>query len=321
MEDSAAPCEMKGIIVATPAGLNSNGKITYDPTIQHINACIKEGVHGFWINGCTGLALYLSESEREDLAEMAIKQIAGRVPTWVHVGAYDTAQSCRLAEHARESGAVGISSLPPLFYNTNMDQIVNHLTAIQKAADLPITYYHLPALTRVQLDANQLIDLCRRVPNVQAIKYSDLDLLKAMLIRERLPHVKMMTGFEEILLGGLALGCFDGTVGAGQNFAPGPLVDVYNACHEGDFDRARGIQRKLVQLFSILDSFDFTAASYAFLKLCGFDFGHPRLPMQVLSSADCQRIGERVLRVVKPDPFEQQRLIRSGDLLDEMRDD
>jgi len=213
--------EMKGIIVAAPVPFDEEGRLVFDPIRRHVDACIADGAHGFWINGCTALAPYTNEAERRGIAEVTLEHIAGRVPAWIHVGALTTAESCRLAEHARTSGAAGVSSLPPLLYPTKVDRIVDHLTAVQQAAQLPTTYYHVPPVSNVALDADQLVEICERVPGLESIKFSDFDMFKAMAIHERLPHVRIVSGYEEVLLGGLAMGCFVGAVGAGPNLIPG----------------------------------------------------------------------------------------------------
>jgi len=261
---------MRGVIVATPTPFDADGQVVCDAIGRHLDACLEAGVHGFWINGCTGMGPYLSREERFRTLEFAEQHIAGRVPMWVHVGAMTTTESCELAEHAATHGAVGVSTLPPLFYVTHLERVVEHMTAIQAAAELPITYYHVPYVTKLELTADQLIEMCQRVPHVAAIKYSDHNLHKANLIRQALPHVRIMTGMEEELLAGLALGCLDGTVGASQTFAPGPLVEIYNAYLAGDIARARDVHGQFARLIDIQEQFDFTAATYAYLNLLGF---------------------------------------------------
>lgn len=308
--------QMKGVVVACCTPLDDDDRVVFDPLGRHIDACIAEGVSGFWINGCSGLAVLLSVDERKRITEYAAERIAGRVPMWVHVGSWTTADSCALAAHARDHSAIGVSTLPPLFYITNLERIVEHMTAIQQASDLPITYYHVPGVTKVMLDAEQLIELCQRVPQMAAIKFSDIDVFKAAVIRERAPQVQLMTGYEEILLAGLAMGCCDGTVGAGQNFLPGPLVDVFSAYHAGDIARAQHVHRGITRLLDIQGQFDFTSATYAFLNLLGFTMGATRPPMTTLTPQEHELVKELSLKVIRPDPFNEQRLIRSDDFLE-----
>lgn len=195
MNDILHP-EMRGVIVATATPFDVDGQVVCAPIGRHLDACLDAGVHGFWINGCSGMGLYLSRDERLRIAEYVEQHIASRVPMWVHVGAMTTAESCELAEHAAAHGAVGVSTLPPLCYVTNLERVVEHMTAIQAASELPITYYHVPYITKLELTADQLIEMCRRVPHVAAIKYSDHNLNQANVIRQTLPHVRIMTGME-----------------------------------------------------------------------------------------------------------------------------
>ncbi len=308
--------EMHGVIVASPTPFDEDGQVVIEPLGRHFDACIDAAVHGFWINGCTGMATYLSREERYRTVEYAEQHIAGRVPMWVHVGAMTTAESCDLAEHAAAHGAVGVSTLPPLFYVTNLDRLIEHMTAIQAAADLPITYYHVPFVTKLELNAHQLIEMCQRVANVAAIKYSDHNVHKANVIRQELPHVRIMTGMEEELLAGLAMGCFDGTVGASQNFAPEPVVEIYNAYTAGNINRARDIHSQFARLVEIQELFDFTSATYAYLNLLGFEMGNPRAPLQRLTQQEHEQMREQSLAIIRSDPFDEQRLVRTNDFLE-----
>gem|GEM_PF-6024443 len=308
--------EMKGVIVALPTGFVDDDTVTFDAYRKHIDACIAAGVHGFWINGCSGLAVYLTEAERKQILEVAVEHNAGRVPLWVHTGAMATRESVRLARHASQfKDVVGVSTLPPLFYITTLDGIIAHMTAIQAAAELPITYYHVPGITRVNLDADQFGIMYEQVPDMVAVKYSEQDVFKAMVLKQRHPRMRLMSGFEEILLSGLALGAFDGTVGAGQNFMPGPFVDIYNLFFSGNLDKAKQISLQVARLMDIQGRFDFTAATYAFLNLLGFAYGQPRRPMLGLSDADCRSVREDSMLAIRPAPFEEKRLIRSDDFL------
>ena len=125
-----------------------------------------------------------------------------------------------------------------------------------------------------------------------------------------------MTGMEEELLAGLTLGCLDGTVGASQTFAPGPLVEIYNAYLAGDIARARDVHGQFARLIDIQEQFDFTAATYAYLNLLGFEMGNSRAPLQRLTPEEQAQMREQSLAVIKPDPFGEGRLLRTSDFLE-----
>jgi len=80
-----------------------------------VDHLLAQGVDGFYLCGSTGEGIYMSVQEREQVAETVLEQVKKRVPVIVHVGAVATRDSVRLARHARQVGAAGVSSiLPPV---------------------------------------------------------------------------------------------------------------------------------------------------------------------------------------------------------------
>ena len=308
--------EIKGIVTAIPTGFNEEGKVCFDAFKRHIDHSIEAGVDGFWLCGATGIGLYLTEEERKRIVEFSVEHVAGRVPLWVHVGSMIPDEALRLAEHAGGMKVAGISSLPPLFHTMDLDKTASHLIRVQKASGLPITYYHLPPLTHLNFSAMQLVELSRRVPHMQAIKFSELDMFKAVTVKQHAPAIKIMSGCEHTLLGGFALGCFDGTVGGLQNMMPGPLADIYRLFLAKEYDRARKIQLQIARVAQIQWAFDPVASTYGMLKLLGFDYGRPRPPMSYLENSDMEKIRTELRKIVNESPFSEKRTIRTDDFIE-----
>ena len=117
------------------------------------------------------------------------------------------------------------------------------------------------------------------------------------------------------MLGGLAMGCLDGGVGAAQNFIPEPLVQVYEAYHAGDHARAKDLCVKCARVIQIQGMYTFGPTTYAILGLLGFDMGPARPPAQKVAPADAQRVRKALSTCVSDAPFDEKRLIESRDLL------
>lgn len=307
--------KMRGIVTALPTPLDAKGDIVYEPLLRHVDAQIDAGVTGFWTAGGTANCTSLTLDERNETSRRVIDHVAGRVSTYVHAAAMTTADSCALAAAAAEMGADAVSAIPPIFYPTDVAGIIAFLSDIQKAAGLPIVYYHVPGLTKVQLEGPELIEIARSVPKFGGIKFSDMDLWKAVEIRLAFPDLPIMTGCEEVMLGGLAMGCLDGTVGASQNFMPGPLVEIFDAYHEGDVPRAQDLHRKCARVIQVQGMFSFGPTTYAILNLLGCEVGGARAPGQVVTDAQTKRVREALAACVSDAPFEERRLIEAGDLL------
>lgn len=303
-----------GIFTALPYPFTTDGSFRRESFEKHIQESLAAGIHGFWVNGATGCCVFLNSEQRRRALEAALEIVAGRVPVLAMVSAMTTAEGVALARHAREAGADGVSAMPPLLYPTGVNEIVASLQTLQEAAGLPMTYYHVPGLTKVALDAAQLAELCARVP-LAGIKFSEVDFWKATEVLHRCPGVAILAGFEELLLGGLVMGCVAGTVGAGQNFMPGPLTELYSAFQQGNLGRAQRLHAGISRVGAVQAAFDFTAATYALLNLLGYAYGQPVLPMKRLDDTQIAEFKSALLRVVRPDPFHERRLIESRDLL------
>lgn len=307
--------KLQGILVALPVPLNRQGEVIEGSLERHINDCIGAGVTGFWVNGATGCCVYLDIFQRKKHLERVIHVVAGRVPVLALVSALSLRDGLELARHANKAGASGVSALPPLLYPAAAAiNNATYLKALREAAELPLTYYHVPGLTKVFLDGSQLADLCEQVP-LSAIKFSDVDTFKAVEISQRCPEVSILTGMEEVLLAGLALNCYHGTVGATQNFMPGPYVELYNAFQRGDVAEANRITQGICRIVIVQSLFDFTAATYAFLNMLGYEYGSAMQPIPNLDPDQVNRMKNELLKVIKADPIQERRLIESRDFI------
>ena len=307
--------KMSGVITALPTPLDEKLAINYDTLLRHVRAQMDAGIAGFWTAGGTANCIYLTADERKEISRRVIEEVDGRVPVYVHAAAVTTADSEALAAHAAEIGATAVSAIPPIFFPTTVAAIIEYLTDIQKASGLPVVYYHVPGLTHIQLEAPELIEIVRNVPHCTGIKFSDGDFWKAIEIKLALPDLPILTGLEEILLGGLAMGCLDGGVGAAQNFIPEPLVQVYEAYRAGDHARARKLHTQCARVIQVQGMFAFGPTTYAILGLLGFDMGPARPPAQKLSADDVKRVRKALATCVSDAPFDEKRLIASRDLL------
>jgi dihydrodipicolinate synthase/N-acetylneuraminate lyase len=96
---------------------------------------------------------------------------------------------------------------------------------------------------------------------------------------------------------------------------PGPYVEIYNAFQRGDLVEASRISQGVCRVVTVQGLFDFTAATYAFLNLLGYQYGATLQPMPNLQPAQVDRLKSELLKVIKPDPLEERRLIESRDFL------
>ena len=70
-------------------------------------------MHGLLINGTTGEWFAQSPSERRQVAEVAVHEVAGQVPVVIGCTSFTPAETSGLAAHARDIGAAGAAATPP----------------------------------------------------------------------------------------------------------------------------------------------------------------------------------------------------------------
>ena len=97
--------ELRGMLPALLTPFGADGEVNTAVLPEMIEWQLAAGVAGFYILGSTGEGLLLSEAERRTFAEAVVRQVKGRVPVVVHVGALTTRTACDLAVHAAEIGA------------------------------------------------------------------------------------------------------------------------------------------------------------------------------------------------------------------------
>lgn len=218
--------------------------------IEHILA---GGVNGLFILGTTGEGPSLSYPLRRELIERVCRQVNQRVP--VLVGITDTAfvESVNVARWAAEYGADAVVAAPPYYLPEAQPELQEYLDHLVPELPLPLFLYNMPALTKVQIEA----DTIRRAldnPRIVGFKDSagDLDYFKqtAEIIRQR-PDWSLLIGPEEKLLDSLQLGG-QGGVSGGANLFPQLYLQLLEAHRNGNLDRARELQQKVQR---VSDSF------------------------------------------------------------------
>lgn len=255
-----------------------------ESALRHlVEYLIGKGVDGFYVGGTTGEGIFMPASERMRLAEVVLAQVNGRVPVIVHVGAVALGDAIALARHARQVGAVGVSSILPPLYDT-LDVLVQYYTRLAAAApDLPLYTY----LLNPNLDAVALLRRLMDIPNLGGTKYTGPNMFEFRQIVELgAGNWTVFSGMDEQCLFAAMMGA-TGCVGSTLNFMPGVYKAIQRAVQTGDYAQAQTLQLAANQVTQALIEVGFQGGLYEALAMLGLDCGQPRLPRQPLT--DSQR--------------------------------
>ncbi len=270
----------KGVWPALVTPFTMEDTVNVSVLRELVDYLIEKRVDGFYVCGTTGEGLFMSVEERKLVTETVLDQANGRVPVIAHVGCVAVGDAVKLAQHAHQVGADGVSSvLPPLYRNTQ--SLYTYFSTV--AAAVP----RLPILTYIfggPIDAMALMRELIQIPNVAGAKYTGPNMYEFRHIVElRDDEWTIFSGMDEQCLFAAMFGS-SGNIGSTLNFMPGVYREIHTCCRGGDFGKGQELQIHANKVTSILSSFGFAGALKEVMGMLGFNCGQPRLPNLPLPS-------------------------------------
>jgi len=244
---------LSGIIppVVTPlCGRDALDVAGLERLVEHV---VGGGVSGLFILGTTGEGPSLSYHLRRELIQRVCSQVNRRVP--VLVGITDTAfvESVNLARHAAEVGADAVVAAPPYYLPEAQPELREYLDHLLAELPVPLYLYNMPALTKVNVEAETLRWALDQ-PRILGLKDSSGDpeyfRSAARLLRQR-PDWSLFIGPEEKLLVALQTGGHGGVSG-GANLFPELYVGLHRAFQAGNLVRAGELQAQIQRVSDAL---------------------------------------------------------------------
>lgn len=198
--------QFKGVWPALFTPVHANGKLNVSELEKLTELLIAQKMDGLYLLGSTGQGFLFSEEERKEIAAETLSIVKGRVPVIVQVGALNTEESMRLAQHAAAHGADGISSVGPIYYGGNSDMAFTHYRKIAEATDLPFFPYQIGGAASQEV-ITRLLDL----PQVKGMKLTTDKLLEIGRIKNQAgDRWQLFSGADELI----CQAAISGTVGA-----------------------------------------------------------------------------------------------------------
>lgn len=276
---------MHGIVTATPTAFTSSGALDEDRFRSLISFFLDKGVHGISVAGSQGEFYTLDRQERLRLIEIAVEQVAGRVPVYAGTGATSTREAIELTRAAESIGADVAMVITPYFISPSPAELAEHFRQVAAACALPVLVYNNPPRTGVNLASVQVGD------RIVGVKDSSGDLTQAIeYIRA---GAAVFSGRDTITLAMLVHGAA-GAISPAACVFPSLLVRMYGEARAGRYDAARRISDALAPLRKAWELGSFPVVIKEAMALAGHDPGPARLPIQPLPPGQRARLAEVV---------------------------
>lgn len=237
-----------GTALVTP--FKTNGSLDELTLRKLVKRQIAAGIHFLVPCGTTGESPTLKPEEHLRVVEITIEEAKGKVPVLAGAGGYDTAGVAALACEVEALGADGVLSVTPYYNKPTQEGLFQHYKAIAKAIKLPIIVYSVQGRTGVNVEPATLARLAA-IRNIVGVKEASGNISQmAKVVQEVPPGFAVLSGDDAITIPLIALGGH-GIISVASNEIPAEMAQLATAALEGDFARARAIQRKFLPLMDV----------------------------------------------------------------------
>lgn len=247
---------------------------------------IGEGIHGLVPCGTTGESATLSHDEHEQIIEICIDQVAGRVPVLAGAGSNNTAEAIALAKFAAKAGADGALLITPYYNKPTQEGLYEHYSAIARAVEFPLVPYNVPGRTGCNMLPPVVAKLAEEFPHITGIKEATGDMAQASMVLEQCPaRFSLISGDDLTAFPAMALGA-KGVISVTSNIVPSRIAALCNACASGDYPKARELHHTLFPLNKAMFMVSNPIPVKTALGLMGKMSSEMRLPLCPMSQED-----------------------------------
>jgi 4-hydroxy-tetrahydrodipicolinate synthase len=294
-----------GIFPAVTTKFHADERIDAEGTAKHIDYQIRNGIHGLVTCGSLGEASTLTLEEKVQVADIALKASAGRIPVLANVSETSTREALRYIAACNAIGVDGFMVMPSVIYVADAREAMLNVRTMAEAAQKPVMVYNNPVAYRVDLKPEHMAELadCKWIV---AIKESSDNIRRITDLRNLLGNrYQLFLGVDDLAYEGLALGCDGLLAGVGCTF-PRETVALYDLMKAGQFAQAL----KLYQWMTPMLHLDVSTKLVQNLKLvdvvAGVSTEHMRRPRLPLIGAERQAVIDIVEKALATRPVQYQ---------------
>ena len=237
----------RGVYAASLSVLNKDLTLNVEATISHAENLIKNGLHGCFFFGSTGMSQLISKNEKMELISK-ISTHKQRKHFYLGTGCNSLNENIELIKYASEFNFNTILLMPSAYYVGNSDEGVFEFykKIIEACPKIKIVIYNFQKLSGYIFSIDAITKLVKSFPkNIIGVKDSSYNLYENLKIKNFL----IFPGSEAKLLKGLEKGS-SGVISAVTNSTHSLARKVFD-----DFENKMP-QTKNDQLIGVRETFD-----------------------------------------------------------------
>lgn len=284
----------KGTGVALITPFQKDGAVDEERLAQIVNFQVENGTDFLVVQGTTGEAATLSGDEKTRVLDVVIEANHGRLPIVLGMGGNNTAQLAWEMENFKNQHVDGFLSASPHYNKPSQRGIIQHFETIAKNAKRPIILYNVPGRTGSNMTAETTIHLSK-VPNIVGVKEASGDFGQVMDIISGVgDDFAVLSGEDALTMPMIAAGAH-GVISVVTNAFPEQYSTMLQAAVKGDFQRAREVHYRLLDITNMMFEEGNPAGVKYCLELLGKAEANLRLPLAGIA-ADLQSRIEKEMK-------------------------
>lgn len=227
-----------------------------------------------------------------------VEVVKGKVPIAIGCGGFNTAAVVEELKTGDFKGIDGILSVCPYYNKPSQEGLYQHFKAIAAATELPVILYNVPGRTGVNMTAETTVRLARDCRNIVAIKEASGKLEQVdEIIKNKPRDFDVISGDDALTFPMVSCGAV-GVISVIGNALPKEFSKMIRLQMRGEYDPARKIHHRFIDLFSLLFVDGNPAGVKAMLHEMGFIENVLRLPLVPMRIQNIQRMSD-ILKELK----------------------
>ena len=288
----------KGLGIALITPFLEDGSVDYKSLIRLVEYQLNNGADFFCILATTGETPTLTAEEKQKIKDLIVDLVGGRVPILVGCGGNNTAAIVKELQTGDFRGVDGILSVCPYYNKPSQEGLYQHFKTIAAATKLPVVLYNVPGRTGVNLSAATTVRLAHDCDNIVAIKEASGNLEQVdEIIKNKPRNFDVISGDDALTFPMISCGAV-GVISVIGNALPREFSKMIRLQMKGEYDGARKIHHRFIDLFSLLFVDGNPAGVKAMLHEMGYIENVLRLPLVPTRISTLQRMSE-ILKELK----------------------
>jgi 4-hydroxy-tetrahydrodipicolinate synthase len=288
----------KGLGIALITPFRQDGSVDYDALKRLVQYQLDNGADFFCILATTGETPTLTAEEKKNIKNLVVELVQGRVPILMGCGGNNTAAVVEELRTGDFKGIDGVLSVCPYYNKPSQEGLYQHFKAIAASTTLPVVLYNVPGRTGINMKAETTVRLAHDCQNIVAIKEASGNLEQVdEIIKNKPRDFDVISGDDALTFPMVSCGAV-GVISVIGNALPKEFSKMIRLQMRGEYDPARKIHHRFIDLFSLLFIDGNPAGVKAMLHEMGFIENVLRLPLVPMRIVNMQRMSE-ILKELK----------------------